>query len=44
VLSKFRREETAEIDLAVQRAADAAGDWANQGLAYAMNKYNGNDS
>ncbi len=43
VLSKFRREEIAEADLAVQRAADAASDWASQGLAYAMNKYNGND-
>ena len=44
VLSKFRREETAEIDLAVQRAADAATDWVGHGLAFAMNKYNGNDS
>jgi PTH1 family peptidyl-tRNA hydrolase len=44
VLSKFRREETAEIELAVQRAADAATDWAAHGLAYVMNKYNGNDS
>jgi PTH1 family peptidyl-tRNA hydrolase len=44
VLSKFRREETAEMELVVQRAADAATDWSAQGLAYAMNKYNGNDS
>ncbi|HTU26647.1 MAG TPA: aminoacyl-tRNA hydrolase [Pirellulales bacterium] len=41
VLSKFRREESAEIDLAVQRAADAASDWITLGLASAMNKYNG---
>ena len=43
VLSKFRREETAEMELAVQRAADAATDWVAHGLAYAMNKYNAND-
>ena len=43
VLSRFRKEEVAEIDLAVQRAADAATDWAGQGMAYAMNKYNGTD-
>ena len=43
VLSRFRKEEIAEIDLAVQRAADAATDWAGQGMAYAMNKYNGTD-
>jgi peptidyl-tRNA hydrolase, PTH1 family len=40
VLSKFRREEIAEMDLAVQRAADAATDWVVKGLAYAMNQYN----
>ncbi len=40
VLSKFRREEQTEIDLAVQRAADAVTDWVTQGIGPAMNKYN----
>lgn len=43
VLSKFRRDEEAEMDLAVQRGADAAADWVQNGLAYAMNKYNAAD-
>ena len=40
VLSKFRPEEQAEIELAVVRAADAVTDWASQGIDPAMNKYN----
>ncbi len=40
VLSKFRKEEQFEMELAIQRAADAATDWATQGIAATMNKYN----
>lgn len=40
VLSKFRREELPEIELAIVRAADAVSDWATQGIEPTMNKYN----
>ena len=40
VLSKFRREEQSEIELAIVRAADAVTEWVAQGLAPTMNKYN----
>ena len=40
VLSKFRKEERDEIELAIQRAADAVTDWAGQGIGPVMNKYN----
>lgn len=40
VLSKFRRDELPEIELAIQRAADGVTDWATQGIEPAMNKYN----
>jgi PTH1 family peptidyl-tRNA hydrolase len=40
VLSKFRKEEVAEIEVAQQLAADAVQIWAVEGLATAMNKYN----
>jgi PTH1 family peptidyl-tRNA hydrolase len=40
VLSKFRPDEQPEIELAIVRAADAVIDWASQGIAPTMNKYN----
>lgn len=40
VLSKFRREEGAEIERTVARAADAAVDWIGQGMEVCMNRYN----
>jgi peptidyl-tRNA hydrolase, PTH1 family len=39
-LSKFRPEEAAEIDQAVQRAADAVAGWAQEGIDVSMNRYN----
>ncbi len=41
VLGRFSDEERQEVDLAVVRAADAAGDWVAHGTAYCMNQYNG---
>jgi peptidyl-tRNA hydrolase, PTH1 family len=41
VLGKFAKEEQKEIDVAVVRAADAVADWVTEGIAPAMNKYNG---
>lgn len=40
VLSKFTKEEASEVALATVRAADAVAEWANLGIAAAMNKYN----
>jgi PTH1 family peptidyl-tRNA hydrolase len=40
VLSKFNKEETQEIKLAVVTAADAAQDWVTDGVEFCMNKYN----
>lgn len=40
VLTSFRKDERAEIDLAIQNAADAAQLWVERGCAEAMNKYN----
>jgi PTH1 family peptidyl-tRNA hydrolase len=40
VLGKFTAEESKEIDFAIQRAADAIVDWATEGLAACMNRYN----
>jgi len=40
VLSKFTREETEEIERAVQTAADAVACWAREGIAACMNQYN----
>jgi PTH1 family peptidyl-tRNA hydrolase len=40
VLSKFAKNETAEVELATVRAADAAEQWIADGLSAAMNKYN----
>ena len=40
VLSKFRGKEEEEIALAYEQAADAARDWAVEGLEYCMNQHN----
>jgi PTH1 family peptidyl-tRNA hydrolase len=40
VLAKFTKTEQAEMDLAVQAAADAAECWVREGLAAAMNRLN----
>lgn len=41
VLSGFARDDRAEMDLCIQKAATAVEDWVAQGLTYAMNQYNG---
>ena len=40
VLSKFSKEEQGEIDLAVNRACDAAQDWIALGMDECRNRYN----
>jgi PTH1 family peptidyl-tRNA hydrolase len=40
VLSEFSAEDQAAVDDLVQRAADAALTWANEGAVAAMNRYN----
>src|SRR5438876_2401360 len=40
VLSKFAAEERQEIDLAIVRAADTVVQWAAEGIAACMNRYN----
>jgi peptidyl-tRNA hydrolase, PTH1 family len=40
VLSKFSKQELAEIEPAIWRAADAAAVWAAQGIQECMNRYN----
>jgi peptidyl-tRNA hydrolase, PTH1 family len=40
VLSKFKKEETDEIAVAVGRAADAVVKWAREGVAATMNQIN----
>jgi peptidyl-tRNA hydrolase, PTH1 family len=41
VLGKFTKEEQKEIEVSVVRAADAVADWVTDGIAAAMNTYNG---
>ncbi|WP_153558964.1 aminoacyl-tRNA hydrolase [Roseimaritima sediminicola] len=41
VLSKFKPGEQNTIDDAIGRAAIAAADWAEHGVDYCMNRYNG---
>jgi peptidyl-tRNA hydrolase, PTH1 family len=41
VLAKFRKEELQTIDAAVIRAARAVQTWASEGMAAAMNRFNG---
>lgn len=40
VLSKFTTDELPDIELAVQRAADAVEAWAREGVESCMNQYN----
>jgi len=40
VLGRFANEEQPEIAAAIERAADAAAIWLEQGLGAAMNRYN----
>jgi len=41
VLGKFTNEELAEVKLAVERAVNAVDVWAAEGIAVAMNRFNG---
>jgi PTH1 family peptidyl-tRNA hydrolase len=41
VLGRFGKEEVAEIDVAIGRAADAVALWSTGGIAPVMNQYNG---
>jgi PTH1 family peptidyl-tRNA hydrolase len=43
VLSRFRAEDGDLIHAAVQRAAAAAVDWVQHGIAFCMNRYNGEE-
>ncbi len=43
VLTTFRSDERAEIDVAIKNAADSALLWATNGMQAAMNKYNVSD-
>lgn len=40
VLGKFTRQEKAEVEESVWRAADAVGAWAREGVQNCMNRYN----
>ncbi len=40
VLSKFTKDEQTEVQIAVERAVDAAGCWASSGIAACMNQFN----
>ncbi|MEO8494280.1 MAG: aminoacyl-tRNA hydrolase [Planctomycetota bacterium] len=40
VLSKFAKDDRAEIDVAVSRAADAVERWVREGIESCMNQYN----
>ena len=40
VLSKFTKEDRAEMEIAVSRAADAVECWVQEGIASCMNQYN----
>ncbi len=41
VLSKFKKEELPEMELAVARACEAVGVWSREGIQACMNRYNG---
>lgn len=40
VLGKFTRDEQPDIDLSLERSADAVEEWAAAGIEAAMNRYN----
>ena len=40
VLGRFTKQELPEIEITIQRAADAVVDWAAEGLQTCMNRYN----
>jgi PTH1 family peptidyl-tRNA hydrolase len=40
VLGKFSRQDRERVEVMVERAADAAEEWAALGIQAAMNKYN----
>ena len=40
VLGKFPKDERAAVDATLERAADAAEEWAALGIEAAMNRYN----
>lgn len=42
VLGRFSPDERPAIDEAVKLGAEALADWVRQGVAYCMNRYNGN--
>lgn len=42
VLSKFRKDEVAEVEQSINRAAQAVVDWIRHGTEYCMNQYNAN--
>jgi PTH1 family peptidyl-tRNA hydrolase len=41
VLSKFKKEELPDMELAVARAVEAVGLWTREGIQACMNRYNG---
>ena len=41
VLSKFKKEELPDMELAVARAVEAVGVWTREGIQACMNRYNG---
>ena len=43
VLTRFDKDETAEVDRMIARAADAAETFITSGIAAVMNQYNGGD-
>jgi PTH1 family peptidyl-tRNA hydrolase len=40
VLGKFSKQELAEVEQLVERAADAVVEWGRDGIASCMNRYN----
>jgi len=43
VLSKFEKDEAAEVERMIARAADAADAFVTGGIASVMNQFNGGD-
>ena len=43
VLARFEKDEAAEAERMIARAADAAGTFITSGIAAVMNEYNGGD-